>query len=206
MNWIGSGTVVIAYHLIWTVYGYWLPNDPRGSMSKSITSDVIADLGPLHYGRKKIQPSSRVIREFQKQAKIVLNYELLKFQPSEFSIVAEGLADAMRQHQYTCYACAMMPDHVHVILRKHKHQAEDTLENLQKTSRMWLCDAGIREIEHPVWGGSGWKVFLDTPDAIRRTIQYIDENPMKWRLPRQSWPFVQPYDGWPYAKLPRKKP
>ena len=23
--------IVIAYHLIWTVYGWWLPNDLRGS-------------------------------------------------------------------------------------------------------------------------------------------------------------------------------
>ena len=23
--------IVIAHHLIWTAYGWWLPNDPRGS-------------------------------------------------------------------------------------------------------------------------------------------------------------------------------
>jgi hypothetical protein len=48
--------IVIAYHLIWTGYGWWLPNDPRGSMSHRIASDVIAELGELHYGRKKVQP------------------------------------------------------------------------------------------------------------------------------------------------------
>ena len=40
--------IVIAYHLIWTAYGWWLPNDPRGSMSRCIASDVIAELGELH--------------------------------------------------------------------------------------------------------------------------------------------------------------
>ena len=25
--------LVIAYHLIYTTYGFWLPNDPRGSWS-----------------------------------------------------------------------------------------------------------------------------------------------------------------------------
>jgi hypothetical protein len=43
--------LVIAYHLIWTVYGYWLPNDLRGSMSKTIRDDLIGDLGELHFGR-----------------------------------------------------------------------------------------------------------------------------------------------------------
>lgn len=189
--------MVIAYHLIWTTYGYWLPNDPRGSMSKSIASDVIADLGALHYGRKRVQPSAREIREFQNRSQYVLKYALLKFVPSEFSIMAQCFAGAIRQHNYTCYACAIMPDHVHIIIRKHKHQAEDMLENLQESSRVRLCNTGVRPSDHPVWGGPGWKVFLDTPDAIRRTIRYIGDNPPQWRLPRQQWSFVKHYDGWP---------
>src|SRR5687768_1551485 len=49
--------IVIAYHLIWTAYGWWLPNDPRGSMSRAIASDLLAELGVLHFGRKRIQPA-----------------------------------------------------------------------------------------------------------------------------------------------------
>lgn len=49
--------VVIAYHLIWTAYGWWLPNDPRGSTSRRIAADPIAQLGQLHFGRKKVQPA-----------------------------------------------------------------------------------------------------------------------------------------------------
>ena len=189
--------MVIAYHLIWTAYGYWLPNDPRGSMSKTIASDVIADLGTLHFGRKKVQPSSREVREFRDRAKNALKYPLLDFKLAEFSAIAAGFADAIRRQNYTCYACAIMPDHVHMILRKHKHQAEEMLENLQETSRLQLCTTGLRSFDHPVWGGPGWKVFLDTPAAIRRTIGYIEKNPVQWKLPRQSWSFVKPYDGWP---------
>ncbi len=29
-------SIVIAYPLIWSIYGYWLPNDPRGSTSKTL--------------------------------------------------------------------------------------------------------------------------------------------------------------------------
>ena len=189
--------IVIAHHLIWTVYGYWLPNDPRGSMSKTIASDVIADLGALHFGRKKVQPSAREIRDFQDRSRNTLKYALLKFKPSEFSVVAHGLAEAIHQHNYTCYACAIMPDHIHIIIRKHKHQAEQMLEILQECSRLRLRNAGVRSSDHPVWGGPGWKVFLDTPNAIRRTIRYIEENPPQWQMPRQQWSFVTPYDGWP---------
>jgi REP element-mobilizing transposase RayT len=189
--------IVIAHHLIWTAYGYWLPNDPRGSMSQSIASDVIADLGTLHFGRKKVQPLARDVRAFRDRARNVLKYPLLHFKITDFSTIAEGLGDAIRQQSYTCYACAIMPDHVHILLRKHKHHAEEMLENLQESSRLRLRNAGVRSSDHPIWGGSGWKVFLDTPAAIRRTIGYIEENPISWKLPQQGWPFVTEYDDWP---------
>ena len=60
--------MVLAHHLIWVAYGWWLPNDLRGSMSKEIRNDVIGELGELHYGRKKVQPASSDIRAFYEQA------------------------------------------------------------------------------------------------------------------------------------------
>ena len=64
-----SQPIVIAHHLIWTVYGSWLPNDPRGSGSHSVASDVLTELGELHYGRNKLQPAGRIVREFYEQAR-----------------------------------------------------------------------------------------------------------------------------------------
>ena len=44
--------MVIAYHLIGTLYGRWLPNGPRGSMSGDIRVERIAELGnPVKIGR-----------------------------------------------------------------------------------------------------------------------------------------------------------
>jgi REP element-mobilizing transposase RayT len=97
-----------------------------------------------------------------------------------------------------------MPDHVHILIRKHKHQAEDMLDNFQQTSRLRLRNVKLRAADHPVWGGPGWKVFLATPTDIRRTIRYIDGNSPKWQLPRQQWAFVKVYDGWPLH--PRHSP
>jgi hypothetical protein len=63
--------LVIAYHLIWTAYGWWLPNDPRGSGSRTIRQEIIADLGELHYGRKQVQPADRDVRDFYQHAAAV---------------------------------------------------------------------------------------------------------------------------------------
>ena len=72
-----SNPMVIAYHLIWTAYGWWLPNDPRGSGSDTIRNDVLGELGELHNGRKKVQPSGKTVREFYEKAADLLKHPLL---------------------------------------------------------------------------------------------------------------------------------
>jgi REP element-mobilizing transposase RayT len=189
--------LVIAHHLVWTGYGWWMPNDPRGSMSHKVASDVIAELGELHYGRRKVQPPAEVIREFHHRAEDVLTFPLLEFARREVEMIAESFSETITEHRYTCYACAIMPDHVHLLIRKHKHKAEQMIAFFQQKSRLRLRTSAARTPDHPIWGGPGWKAFLDHPDAVRRTIRYIEDNPCKLRLPRQQWPFVTPYDGWP---------
>ena len=192
-----SNPIVIAHHLIWVVYGCWLPNDLRGSMSRGIACDVIGDLAELHYGRKKIQPASRDIRAFYARAKDVLTFPILEFGREEFAVIAESFARVIATCRYTCYACAIMPDHVHLIIRKHKHLAEEMIANFQRESHLLLRERGLRDMEHPVWGGPGWKVFLDHPNDIWRTIDYVEQNPVKIGLPRQQFGFVTRYNNWP---------
>lgn len=189
--------MVIAHHLIWTAYGWWLPNDPRGSMSCAIASDLIAELGVLHYGRKRVQPSSRELREFFNRANDKLKFERAEFSSEELQLIAQAIGETVRARTYTCYACAVMPDHMHLVIRKHKHTAEEMIEHFQNDSRVKLGAAELRERNHPVWGGPGWKVFLDGPDDIRRTISYVENNPVKIGRAKQDWDFVKAYDGWP---------
>lgn len=109
--------MVIGYHLIWTAYGSWLPNDPRGSSSHEIRCADIVGLGELHHGRRKVQPAARDIRKFYESAQQILKHELLKFSNEDVRSIAEGFADVVRQRTYTCYACAIMTDHVHLLIR-----------------------------------------------------------------------------------------
>jgi REP element-mobilizing transposase RayT len=190
--------LVIAHHLIWTAYGWWLPNDPRGSGSRTVRSDLLAELGPLHHGRKRVQPAGREVRDFYTQAADLLRHPLLDFDAPARDVIARGFAEVIQRERYTCYACAVMPDHVHIFLRKHKHQAEDMMAALKEVSRARLIEARHRTADHPTWAcGGGWKVFLDHPDDVRRTVGYIERNPAPYGLPAQRWDFVTPYDGWP---------
>jgi REP element-mobilizing transposase RayT len=189
--------LIIAYHLIWTAYGWWLPNDPRGSGSKTIRNDILAQLGELHFGRKTVQPAGREIREFYKRAAELLRHPLLNFDDGARQVIASAFAHVIEREKLTCWACVVMPDHVHLVIRKHKLQAEDMIDRLKEESAARSRTLGPWAGEHPVWGGGGWKVFLDHPDEVRRTVPYVERNPDPYHLPRQTYPFVQPYDGWP---------
>jgi hypothetical protein len=120
--------MVIAYHLIWTNYGTWLGNDPRGSGSREVYTPVLAELGEVHFGRKKLQPARSVVREFYDEAEPRLQFPVLRFNVEHRDVIGQAFEEAVKGHCYTCYACAIMPDHVHLIIRKHKHDAERMIE------------------------------------------------------------------------------
>jgi REP element-mobilizing transposase RayT len=169
-------------------------------MSRWIRSDLISELGELHYGRKRVQPKSVVIREFYEKARDRLKYALLTFNEDDRRVIALAIERTIRAIGYTCWACAVMPDHVHILIRKHKHQAEEMIQNLQRETHLALRAAGVRDQEHPVWGGCGWKVYLDEPEDVWRTIGYVEANPEKMGLPAQRYGFVVPYDNWPFHR------
>lgn len=188
-----ANPIVIAYHLVWTIYGYWLPNDPRGSTSNVIRNELLEELGQIHHGRKKVQPNRFALREFDRAKECLLEFPVCEFDPEAIGIISRAFDETVSRQRYTCHACAILKDHVHLLIRKHKHSAEQMIANLQCASHLALRDAGKFDLEHPVWGGHGWSVFLDCPDDVWRTIRYIARN---LRAP-VAYPFVLPYDNWP---------
>ena len=76
----------------------------------------IIDLGELHYGRKKVQPAGWELRQFHNAAALVLHHALLKFQETEIETIARSFAAVIHERTYTCYGCASMPDHIHLLI------------------------------------------------------------------------------------------
>jgi REP element-mobilizing transposase RayT len=165
--------MVAGYHLIWTVYGYWLPNDPRGSTSREIRVELL------------------------QQGCATVKHPVLTFDDDEIAMVGKTIGEVVAERGYTCYACAVMPDHVHLLIRRHRDKAEQMIEHFQAATRATLIDAGKRSPTHPVWtAGPGWKTFINTRSDFEREIEYIRQNPVKIGRPEQTWEFVQPYKGW----------
>src|SRR5690348_1880889 len=87
---------VIGHHLILTGYAHWLPNDPRGSGSTELKQEKLADLGPIHYGRKKIQPPRHELKHFYREANQHLQFQPFWFDSAKRQALSEAFFSVIR--------------------------------------------------------------------------------------------------------------
>lgn len=116
--------IVIGHHLILHGYGHWLPNDPRGSGSDEIREEKLVDLGPVHKGRKRHQPSREELREFKRDAEGKLEFPLLWFDDAKRQALGKSVEDVVSKEGYTVWACAIMRNHIHLCIRRHRDDAK----------------------------------------------------------------------------------
>ena len=91
-----------------------------------------------------------------------------------------------------------MPDHVHLAFGMPHIKVEQVVIQLKGEATQQLLEEGLRPFgdtrdkngrPHKCFARGEWKVFLDPPD-VPRSIEYVERNPEKEGLPRQSWSFV----------------
>ena len=178
--------MVIAYHAIWTTYGTWLPNDPRGSYSKAVYNAELAALGEVRYGRQDPQPDRRTLRLFQVAARPALARPEFRMDGAARSVVAAAFPDVVRRLGLAVRACAIMEDHVHVVVMRSRHRIEYIVNQLKGGATRALG------LERTPWTHGGWKVFLNDEAALGAAVAYVEANPPAAGLTPQRWDFVEP--------------
>jgi REP element-mobilizing transposase RayT len=197
--------MVLAAHLVLSAYGFWLPNDPRGSWS-----DFVGAHGLYRFGRATQTTSLRSVASAPHDAvgrlaaKQALRYPPIRFDGLQARAIGRGFAECVRKGGIIVWACSILPDHAHLVIADHR-LGIDRIANLLKGSATRRL---IQERIHPLaafstrsgrvpkaWARGHWKVFLDAPQAVRRAIAYVEANPTKQGRPTQRWSFVTPYEG-----------
>jgi REP element-mobilizing transposase RayT len=195
---------VIATHLIHVLYGHWAVNDPRGSGSTDFLDLKFAPLGPILLGRNPNdqQPSRDKLKAFHHQHSELLNFPIIWIDDTKRSEIAKAIEETISAHKYTCYACAIRGNHVHLVIRTHKHDSLTMWHNIAESTRQRLRLRFADQIsaKHPVISARPYKVFLYSPEDVHGRIRYIETNPVKEGLPAQHWHFVHAYDNWPLHK------
>ena len=169
------------------------PNDIRGSGSDEIRNELLAELGEIHPGRKQQQPPRSELKAFHSQAKPLLEQEILWFDDQMRNAIVESFARSAAQFGYRIWACAVLRNHAHLVVQRHKHSHEVIWRTFAEGSRQSLRVVADLSDRHRVWGERPYSKFLYTPEDIRTRIKYVNENPGKENLPRQDWKLVVGY-------------
>ncbi len=190
---------MIAHHLVFGAYGFWLPNDPRGSWS-----DFVGAWELFRHGGKATKTtetrSLAAVRHDSRArlaAKELLKRPAVLFNQQQIESIAAGFADYARRSKLVILACAILADHVHLVTARHRLDAHQLVIQLKAAATRQLVKLGVHpfpgEIPRPKCFARGeWDVFLDTADDVERAICYVENNPEKEGLPRQHWDFVTP--------------
>jgi REP element-mobilizing transposase RayT len=195
--------MVLGSHLILSAYGFWLPNDPRGSWSDFVGSWELARFGPATKTHERQSVAARPHdRQARWAAKRALKYPPVRFSGVQARAIGRGFASVVAGSGLAIWACSILPEHTHLVIARHKWTVEQIANLLKGASSRQT----VREDLHPfatrptgagkfpkMWARGLWKVFLDSPQDVRRAIAYVEGNPMKEGLPPQRWAFVKPY-------------
>ena len=116
---------------------------------------------------------------------------------------AVGIRSQVDRHDYHLYALALMPDHVHVVFKRHATSYEQVIRGLKAVpGRSVRSHGGVdtgqgstdfnerRRITKPVWSRGYWIRYLNTSVVITAAIDYVQRNPVRLGLPAQRWSFV----------------
>jgi REP element-mobilizing transposase RayT len=192
--------MILAYHAIFTAYGFWLPNDPRGSWS-----DFVRQWDLFRRGGKATKTDERRSvahdahdRSLRLATKKEFKYPPVRFTGVQARAIARGFARAVDEGNYRILACVIMPDHVHVVSERHVRPVERIIAHLKTRATQQLLAEGLHPFANfcnagrypSVWAHRAWKVFLDRASDVERAIEYVNRNPTKEGMKEQSWNFV----------------
>src|SRR5438093_3305001 len=136
--------LVIAYHLVITAYGFWLPNDPRGSWS-----DFVRAWELLRFGKATKTDERRSLARKQHdrarrlEAKKHLVREAVEFTGRQALAIAHGFADYCRRSGCIIYECAILPMHAHLVVARHRCVIEQVSRLLKGAASTALLNEGL---------------------------------------------------------------
>ncbi|HVP10310.1 MAG TPA: transposase [Phycisphaerae bacterium] len=191
--------MILGFHLTWTTYGHWFPNDPRGSWSDEVWQPQLAKLRKLDDERKVTRPRpvpSNDLKRFLDSARSALMWNAVQLTRSELAVVAGAFAEAASAVKLRVFACAIMPTHAHIAVGRNEDSYERIVNRLKGRSAQRIREfraypAADRRSRIPIWTQGYWVRYIDHPEQMQCVVNYVKNNPIREGLPSQDWGFVQ---------------
>ncbi len=188
-----------------TMYGYWLPNDPRGSWS-----DFVGRWELVRFGEPRRTLLKKSLFELTTQevaarnaAQRTLLHPPVTLSDNQVKSIAAGFAEVARKNEYTIWACAIMQQHIHMVIARHTYNVEQIVTLLKGAATRRVIEDRCHPMQQfeadgrlpTMWARGCWKVYLDTDESIINAIRYVEQNPIEEGQSKQGWTWVIPYSG-----------
>ncbi|HEX4590388.1 MAG TPA: hypothetical protein VH120_10695 [Gemmataceae bacterium] len=153
---------VLAYHIVWTTYGTWLPGDRRGWVTKKV------------WGIHPPEPAKETAaRDQLAEAAVWLTGD-------QRAVVEKTIADHCRIRSWTLHAVHVLANHVHVIVT-----ADRPWQDVRDQFKAWcarkLSDAaGLTEQVAEGAGRKRWFSeggnceYIDSEEYLANAIRYVE--------------------------------
>jgi REP element-mobilizing transposase RayT len=198
--------MVHGYHVILPHYGFWLPNDPRGSWSDLVYRWELVRFGKStrHLEQRNLAQLSVEELAQREAARAALKNPPVQINGRQALAIATGFAQQAAKSGYSIWACAILPEHTHLVIARHRYKVEQMANLLKGAATRQLIEQDIHPMasftkpgKRPprMWAERRWKVYLDSDAAIENAIAYVLDNPVKDGKPRQNWNWLTPYNG-----------
>ncbi len=197
--------IVLAYHVIFGTYGFWLPNDPRGSWSDWIASwELLRNAGAARRRPSPFEPAPASATH-PSPAQGAIRLPTVVLNDDQVLAVGRGFGRIVAKCDFLVWACSIMRQHVHMVIGRHHYKVEQIVRLLQQGASRELAASGLHPLKAyrqahgtfpTVWERNCWRSYIDTAEGIEGAIGYVEDNPEKESMPRQCWPFLMPVDLW----------
>ena len=193
--------MVNAYHIIFDAYGFWLPNDPRGSWSEFVGAWELLRFGSATRTSTRRSVAGRAHdRCLRQAAKRELKHPPVQFMGRQAQSIGRGFASFAQRSGVNVLACSILPEHVHMVVARHRFKAEQIANLLKGAATRQLSNDSL----HPfgsyavpgerlpkIWARGQWMVFLNSKAEVSQAVRYVEDNPLKEGKQRHFWGFVR---------------
>jgi REP element-mobilizing transposase RayT len=203
-------------HVIISTYGFWLPNDPRGSWSDFVRRWELIRFGKAtKVSTRQSVASVRHDTRQRQAAKDCLKYPEVSLSGRQALSVGLGFRQAIEESKYRVHACSILPQHIHLVVAPHERDIRRIMGHFKARATQQLVrdnlhpPAAHREKDGTIpspWARKGWAVYIFSEQHLGEAIKYTFNNPLKENKPRQHWSFVTPYNPDADTQTARGKP
>lgn len=192
--------MIVAHHVVFGAYGFWLPNDPRGSWSTYVGSLPIYQAGgpATTTSERRSLANRQHDAEQRRRVKRALARKPVRFTGIQARAIARGIGTYVAKSDHKVWACAIMRDHVHMVVAQRAMHVDQLVIQFKGAAIRQFNMEGV----HPFSGQTNqrgtlpkcfvrgyWVSFLHA-DRVNEIIGYVESNPIKQGMRLQHWSFV----------------